>query len=264
MSKENRIDKALISNYRPKDCDFSASEICMPNAQLWAKVNTIFEEDKEIKKIGMKSFIGSAVHSAFEAQDNDGVIQELSWVRTLPDGTRIGGTTDRLDYNVDLKKWEILDIKVKGDYSMKKFLGINTAKAIKEGNIKKPDTNKEIIQLSIYRWLFEDMFNIHDIGTILLIAAGHVGYYKYPEYQEYPLTLMPINVIDYYIKNKIKLARQKEQPEKDCPEWLCKFCDFSKVCNYYKEDKESNIENNGFKSEETEDEEDGTLGSMIR
>ena len=34
----------MKSMYRPKDCDFSATDITMPSAQLWAKANTEYEE----------------------------------------------------------------------------------------------------------------------------------------------------------------------------------------------------------------------------
>jgi len=219
----------LKSMYRPKDCDYSASDICMPSAQLWAKANTVFGEDKYEKVVGFKSFLGSALHKAIEEQDEDGVVKELSWVRTMADGTRIGGTADELRWRYSINKWRIADVKLKGDYPSKKFLGV-PSKAVPN---PKPEQEKEQLQMSIYRWLFDGMFDIEDKGVVYLFTPGHSSWAAYPEYQEVWLDLLPISTIDTYIKGKIAITKQKEQPENDCPKWLCNYCNFQEVCTHY-------------------------------
>ena len=223
-----RIEDLMVSNYRSKDCDLSVTDLTKPTYQLWKQIHTDLEE-KDTKKVGMKSLIGSAVHEYFEKQSIDGVVQEFSWVRTLPNGVRIGGTADRIDWRYSIGKWQLGDYKLKGEYSAKKFLGIGT----KKNPNPKPEQEKEQLQLSIYRWLFEDMFDIEDKAVIYLIIPGHVSYSPIPEYQEVWLDLIPIHTIDQYIKGKISIATSEEEPECDCnTSWMCKFCPFSDSCRH--------------------------------
>lgn len=219
----------LKSMYRPKDCDYSVTDICMSSAQLWAKANTEFGEDKTEKTVGFKSFLGSALHKVIEDQDEDGVIKEFSWVRTLADGTRIGGTADELRWRYTINAWRLGDVKLKGDYPTKKFLGIGT-KAVPN---PKPEQEKEQLQMSIYRWLFDGLFNIEDKGVIYLFTPGHASYAAYPEMQEVWLDLLPISTMDTYIKGKLAVTKLPVQPEKDCPDWLCNFCNFQEACTHY-------------------------------
>ena len=219
----------MKSMYRPKDCDYSVTDITMASAQLWAKSNTDFGEDKYDKTVGFKSFLGSALHNAIETQDEDGVVKEFSWVRTLADGTRIGGTCDELRWRYTVNKWRLGDIKLKGDYPTKKFLGIGT----KANPTPPPEQEKEQLQMSIYRWLFKGLFDIEDKGVIYLFTPGHASYAAYPEMQEVWLDLLPVSTIDTYIKGKLAVTKQKEQPEKDCEDWLCNYCSFQEACTHY-------------------------------
>ena len=227
MSKKIQ-DGWMVSMYRPKECEYSVTDLTMSSAQLWAKANSEFNEKTE-KTVGFKSFLGSALHKVIEDQDEDGTIKEFSWVKTLGDGTRIGGTADELRWRYSINKWRLGDVKLKGPYPTKKFLGIGT-KAIPN---PKPEQEKEQLQMSIYRWLFEGLFDIEDKGVIYLFTPGHASYEKFPEYQEVWLDLLPISTIDTYIKGKLAVTKQKEQPEKDCPEWLCPYCPFQEACGYY-------------------------------
>ena len=224
----------LKSMYRPKDCDFSVTDITMSSAQLWAKANTVFTEENTEKTVGFKSFLGSALHHVIENQSEDGVCKEVSWVRTLKDGTRIGGTCDELRWRYTVNKWRLGDVKLKGDYPTKKFLGIGT-KAVPN---PAPEQEKEQLQMSIYRWLFEGMFDIEDKGVIYLFTPGHASYAAYPEMQEVWLDLLPIKTMDTYIKGKLAVTKLPEQPEKDCPDWLCNYCNFQEACTYYKKPEE--------------------------
>ena len=236
-------DDWMISTYRPKDCDFSVTDITMPSAQLWAKAHTKYEEDKQNKSVGFKSFLGSALHKAIEEIDEDGVVKEFSWVRTLQDGTRIGGTCDELRWRYSIQKWRLGDVKLKGDYPTKKFLGIGT----KTNPNPKPEQEKEQLQMSIYRWLFEGMFDIEDKGVIYLFTPGHATYSTYPEYQEVWIDLLPISTIDQYIRGKLSVIKGDTQPPKDCANWMCTYCDYKEACTYYEEPEEECMK--GFKDE---------------
>ncbi|MBD3842562.1 MAG: hypothetical protein IE909_11900 [Campylobacterales bacterium] len=219
----------MKSTYRPKDAHFSVTDLCMPTCQLWAKAHTAFEEENTVKTVGFKSFLGASLHKAIESQDEDGVVKEFSWVRQLEDGTKIGGTADELRWRYSIKKWRLGDIKLKTDFSARKFLGIGT----KSNPNPKPEQEKEQLQMSMYRWLFEGLFDIEDKGVIYLFTPGWVSYYPYPEMQEVWLDLLPISTIDTYIKGKLSVIKQDKQPPKDCPDWLCGYCQFNEVCKYY-------------------------------
>ena len=224
----------LKSMYRPKDCDYSVTDLCMSSAQMWAKANTVYEGDKHSKTVGFKSFLGSALHKVIEEQDEDGVIKEFSWVRTLPDGTRIGGTADELRWRYSINQWRLGDVKLKGDYPTKKFLGIGT----KANPTPTPEQEKEQLQMSIYRRLFDGMFDIEDKGVIYLFTPGHASYAAYPEYQEVWVDLLPMSTIDTYIKGKMAVTKLPTQPAKDCPDWMCNYCSYQDACGHYEKPPE--------------------------
>ena len=227
-SRNTTINGWLKSTYRAKDCDMSVTDLTSPDAQLWAKLHTVCTTPTSDTPVSFKSFLGSALHKAIEGVEEDGVIKEFSWVRTLPNGTRIGGTADELRWRYSINKWRLGDIKLKGSYPTKKFLGIGT----KKDPNPPPEKDKEILQLSIYRWLFEGMFDIEDYGVIYLFTPDHAKYEKFPEYSEQYIKLFPINYVDTYIQNKLTTVSKSKQPDKDCPEWMCNYCDYKEACNY--------------------------------
>ena len=96
--------------------------------------------------------------------------------------------------------------------------------------------------MSIYRWLFEGMFDVEDKAVIYLFTAGHSAWAAYPEYDEVWIDLMPINTIDTYIKGKLATAGMKEQPSKTCPDWMCNYCAFTDVCTYHTPKEEEHHE----------------------
>jgi len=211
------INSWLKSTYRKKDCDLSVTDFTKPTYQLWVKLN--FGEDVEKSDlVSFKSFLGSALHKAIENTDEDGVIREFSWIKSLPDGTKIGGTCDELRWRYSINKWRLGDIKLKGVYVTKKFL---------EGG---EEQNKEVLQLSAYRWLFDGMFDIDDKAVIYLFVNGHTAKEKFPEYQEVWLDLLPTHIVQEYIQGKLAQAKAKTEPIKDCPTWLCGYCEYSSLC----------------------------------
>lgn len=221
---DNVQDKWLINTYRAKPgSNLSVTDLCRPNYQLWVKMN-LPDTFEAPKGTAFKSYLGSALHFFIEQIDEDDTIKEFSHLREI-DGVVIGGTTDELRWNPETNKWRIGDIKLKGAFPSKKFLGIGTK--AKPNPPKEQD--KEIIQQSIYRWLFEGLFDIQDEGVIYLFTAGHTAREAFPEKQEVALQLMTIPETQQYIKDKLKAI--ETEPAVDCEtSWLCSYCDFKDYC----------------------------------
>lgn len=218
------IEKWLKSTYRKKDCDFSVTDLTRPTYQLWVKLQS--GESVKSDTVSFKSFLGSALHGAIETQDEEGVVKEFSWIKTTADGTRIGGTCDELRWRYTINKWRLGDIKLKGTYVSKKFL---------EGG---EEQKKEVLQLSIYRWLFEGLFDIEDRAVIYLFVQGHTAREKMPEYQEVWLDLLPIHIVKDYIQGKLTVAKSPTPPPVDCDTgWLCNYCEVANVCPAQKNKK---------------------------
>jgi len=212
----------LKSTYRAKDCDMSVTDLTRPLYQLWHKLNASYIKSDEPETTSFKSYLGSALHKFIEDIDEDGTIKEFSWVKEMDDGTRIGGTADELRWRYSINKWRLGDIKLKGSYPAKKFI---------EG-----EQDKERLQMSIYRWLFNDMFDIEDKAVIYLFVAGHTKREKFDEVSEQWIDLLPVNTVDEMLKGKLAISRADTPPSIDCPEWLCPFCEFKPVCTKFKQE----------------------------
>ncbi|MCI4436678.1 MAG: PD-(D/E)XK nuclease family protein [Ignisphaera sp.] len=225
----DRIKQLLKSTYVNKGTDFSASQLTKPKYQLWVEFNSP-KDAVHSDEVGFKSFLGSAMHKAFEHQNLSGVVQEFTYKKTLG-AFSIGGTADRIDFLKETGMWQLGDYKLKGAYSYKKFI---------EGD----DTN-EVMQLSIYRWLFDGLFEIQDEATIFLFMAGHKSFEKYPEMQEVAIELLPIEDVEAYLIDKIAAATGSSIPELDCNlKWQCSYCDCAAYCPYQK-----SLESDGFTDE---------------
>lgn len=218
----------LKSHYRAKDCSLSATDICRPDAQLWAKAQYTEEDFPSDLEVGFKSYLGTALHALLETEEEPGAIKEFSYIRKVDDKYSLGGTLDELRYIPERNVWRIGDIKLKAAYSCKKFLGIGT----KANPNPAPERDKEIMQMSIYRWLLQDLFNIEGEASIYLFAQGHMSYDKFPEVSEVPIPLLSLSKTEEIIKAKFNILQLKEQPKKDCPDWLCNYCDFKGKCKY--------------------------------
>lgn len=220
-------ERFLQSTYLDKGTKFSASALTKPNYQLWV-INHSPKDEVTTRQVGFKSAIGSAWHEFCEKNNEVGVVKEFSNVKEF-EGTTIGGTADELVFQPDVGQfgmWQIRDHKTKGVYSAKKFLGIGT----KADPHPMPENEKEMLQLSIYRWLFKDMFEIQDDAIIYLWVMGHTKRESFPEVSEVPLKLMPIPETEQYISEKIKVALADNPPEFDCESWLCDYCDVEHHC----------------------------------
>ncbi len=217
-------ERFLKSTYLDKGTRFSVSTLCKPDYQLWV-VNHSPKEDRISKQVGFKSAIGSAWHEFCEKNNEPGVVKEFSMVKNY-NGSTIGGTADELVWKPDTNMWQIRDHKTKGVYSAKKFLGVGN----KSNPHPMPENEKEIKQLSIYRWLFKDMFKIEDTAVIYLWAMGHTKREAFPEVSEVPLKLISLKDIEQYIDDKISTAFQDEPPVNDCDTWLCDYCEVHQNC----------------------------------
>ncbi|WMM95593.1 hypothetical protein CRP143_gp28 [Roseobacter phage CRP-143] len=215
-------ERFLQSTYLDKGTRFSASALTKPDYQLWV-INHSPKDEVTTKQVGFKSAIGSAWHEFCEKNNEVGVVKEVSYVKEF-EGTTIGGTADELVWLGD--KWQIRDHKTKGVYSAKKFLGIGT----KAEPHPMPENEKEIKQLSIYRWLFKDMFEIADEAIIYLWVMGHTKRESFPEVSEVPLKLIDMEETEQMISEKIKVALADDEPVFDCETWLCDYCDVQHHC----------------------------------
>jgi len=217
-------DGWMKSRYVSKGTDFSATDLTNPNYYLWVKHN--FKKDVVVSPdaiTGYKSFAGTAVHSLIEGVHEIGVVKEFSWTKEI-NGVTIGGTADELRYRYTVNKWRLGDVKTKGVFPAEKFL--------------KGENEKEQLQLSIYRWLYNGLFEIEDKAVIYLFVMGHSAREEkkgIPEVSEQWLDLLPISSTETIIQGKLAIAKAATPPELDCPTvWKCKdYCDMNTVCPYY-------------------------------
>lgn len=216
-------ERFLQSTYLDKGTKYSVSTLCKPDYQLWVMANSPAPEG--VKQVNFKSAIGSAWHEFCEKGNEPGVVKEFSMIKDF-NGTSIGGTADELVWRPELGKWQIRDHKTKGVYSAKKFLGIGT----KADPHPMPENEKEIKQLSIYRWLFDGMFDIEDNAVIYLWVMGHTKREAFPEVSEVPIKLIPKAEIEEYVTNKLATANNETPPKHDCESWLCDYCEVSQHC----------------------------------
>lgn len=225
----SRIESLMKSTYRDKGTTFSASQLTKNDYQLWVECHAP-KQDRSEEINGIASFIGSGVHLMCETKDINSVIQEFSHVKEFK-GVTIGGTCDRLDWIEADQIWELGDYKCKGEYSYKKF---------KEGDIE-----KEVMQLSIYRWLYQNMFNISDDATIYLFMLGYSKRSKYGPYEEASIRLVPVEFVEKYIEDKIDVALGDVEPPMDCNlAWQCDYCNVREFCPFL-----NNSKTEGFSDE---------------
>jgi len=115
----------------------------------------------------------------------------------------VAGSLDGLRFNG--KEWEIFDWKT--GY----------------GKERKQDAlDKDTLQMSIYRWINQDMYNIADRAWTLFISqSNNVA-------DEIPLELMSLEETENYIKNKLWAIQENERV--DCMEGIkyngCLYCNF--------------------------------------
>jgi len=174
-----------------------------------ALANTEKDEDLIELKYKRSSMIGTAVHERAEKafKDDPTVVQEIYTEREFEDVT-ISGSCDLIQQEDD-GTYTICDWKT--GYGKKR----------NEDQLK-----KDAMQMSIYRWLLQDMYDINDTAYVLFISQSN------NEEHEYPVELMSVEDVEEFISAKLYAASQIELP--DCNDSAkynsCTYCTF--VCSH--------------------------------
>ena len=200
------------SEYRASDKDNSISATTIIGSLYKGSLALAgTEKDEDLIKIELKrsSMIGTAVHKwAERALDNDPtIVQERYLEREINlDGKTyvISGSCDLLEQQANLT-WTIADWKT--GY----------------GKIRNTDMlAKDMKQMSIYRWLFNDEYNINDTGYSLFISQSN------NVQDAYPVNLMSLDATEDYIESRLFAIETNERV--DCNENVkynrCLYCSF--------------------------------------
>lgn len=210
---------------RGKDVDFSVSELSgRSNYQIWlAKQDTpkTYKNDLELQ---IPSKVGTGFHMIAEEalKDVPGVITEHYMEGTIS-GYKISGTPDVI-YE-DRNGAFIGDFKTKGTFQMKK--------ALLDG------VPEVIAQMSIYAYLYAQKYHtpMPILGEVYLIHVGDKGWWskadceklslplksKVPKYHTVEVVLWNAEEVEQFV---LKRASINEEPEVDCQDWQCNYCEF--------------------------------------
>lgn len=204
----------IQSDYFDKSVDFSASDFCIPDYQLWVKKNLPKNENVEQ---GLEQWVGQLIHDASYNNPEINVIKEFSCKRVVDLEHTVGGSIDRIEY-LGGGLWQIADIKSQGMYPA-------------QSAYKKPK-DEWIKQLSVYRWILDDYnFNIVGSGTIHQYVLGFtknkIGMNKYNKLE---IELMSHDDTEEMVKSKIAVAIGNEPASCGCESWRCGYCDYSDAC----------------------------------
>ena len=216
------INGMIQSDYFDKDVDFSASDFCKPNYQLWVSKN--HEKNKDDKQ-SLPAWVGQLVHKASYDFPELGVIKEFSPVTTIDIGdgelVTIGGSIDRIE---DINgEWHISDIKTQGLYPAKK-------------SFKAQGSEAWVTQLSVYRYLLES-YCIYTSSTAF-IHQYVMGFQKnkdgMEDYNKFEIQLEETHNTEEMIRNKIDIATGEEPMMVDCQTaWQCSYCSYTNSCPSY-------------------------------
>ncbi len=167
------------------------------------------EQDNDLVSYKQKrgSAIGTAFHEyAAKVLDKD-CVNELYQERNICDYV-ISGSCDILYPDVD-NTWTILDWKT----------GIGKQR---QGS----NLDKDRLQMSIYRWLNQDEYEIQDTAYSLFVSTSN------NEEEAYEIHLMSLEETEEYITDKLSAIEETIRP--DCKQGIrydpCLYCNY--VCNY--------------------------------
>jgi len=166
-------------------------------------------------KFKRSSTFGTALHERAEKcfEDDPTINQELYRERQVTvDGITytISGCCDLLEKQKD-GLWDLIDWKT--------FYG-------KE---RKPEAlKKDAMQMSLYRWLLEEEYDINDRAWVLGISQSN------NEQAVYPVELMSLSRVDRYVRDKISAIIDNERI--DCQDGIkynaCNYCPY--ICSHRK------------------------------
>lgn len=208
--------------YNDKGTSFSATDFTGPSYQLWMKKNGVKQEETS-KSVFGPAFVGSLIHKNSEETNEINVIKEFSTYRTI-DGHTIGGTIDRIEVDKDSGTVTVADIKTGGHFPMLQ-------------KYRKESVPAWHYQLSIYRWLLQDIFdNITTDGKIYIFVLGHQRNkdgmpMEWTSHEE----LMSFQETEAYLRMKLAGIQGDKPPSEDCEKWRCdpKYCDYYNFCKGY-------------------------------
>lgn len=210
------INGMIKGDYFDKQVDFSASDFCKPNYQLW--VSKHYEKNDEQQSF--KPWVGQLIHKASYDHPEIDVIKEFSFKFVHDMEHTIGGSIDRIA-KLDNGQWQIEDLKTMGNFP--------ATKAFKEPK------EEWITQLSIYNYAMAlvHKFDMAHTGIIHQYVLGYQKNSKLPEYKEYnkiEIELMRMQEVSDMIDEKIAIALGDIAPVFDCQVWACDYCSYSKNC----------------------------------
>ena len=155
------------------------------------------------------STLGTAFHERAEAalKHDPNIVQEIYKEREV--------VVDRMFYTIS-GSCDLLQQEEDGTYTIAdwkthygaSFKGLETAQK----------------QLSIYRWLLQDEYNINDLGYVLSLSVTNNG-----KEEAHPLHLMSLEDTQLYIETRLEIITESE--EIDCANTSynsCSYCEF--VC----------------------------------
>ena len=213
---EHLLEKLyLYSEYRASDKPNSISTTTIIGSLYKAKLALNgTEKDESLIALQLKrsSMIGTAVHKWAERAftDDENIIQETYLEREIElDGKVyvISGSNDLIEKQED-GTYTIADWKT----------GYGKNRSIQQ-------LEKDMKQMSIYRWLFNGEYNINDIGYSLFISQSN------NEQAAYPLNLMSLEDTQDYLEARIFATETNTKV--DCNEGIkynsCNYCSY--VCN---------------------------------
>jgi len=162
-------------------------------------------------KFKRSSTLGSAFHAWAEKalQDDPNIHCEI-YSEIDYDNYVLSGSCDVLQYNADTSKWTIMDFKT--GYGKKRT---------------DDQLDKDMKQMSIYRWMLQDRYYIEDTAYSLFISQSN------NEQEAYELELMSLEKTQEFIDDRLFAIDQNTRVDCFDAKYIpCNYCD--KVCEHRK------------------------------
>ena len=173
------------------------------------------EKDESLIDLMYKrsSTIGTALHYWAEHvfRNDESIVQELYRERKV--------MLDDIEYTVS-GSCDLLEKQADGSYTICDWkTGYGKERSIQA-------LEKDRLQMSIYRWLLQDEYNINDVGYSLFISQSNNNQYAYPH------SLIDIDQVQEYIEERLYAIVNNDRV--DCQEGIkyngCTYCPY--VCEH--------------------------------
>jgi len=212
----NHLIEKIYSYSEYRSCDkpnsISATTLIGPLYKAKLKLNGAKEDERLIPfHLKRSSTLGTAFHKWAERAlaDDENVVQEIYKERGIIGSDKvytISGSCDLLEKQED------------GTYTIADW-------KTGYGRERKPDQlEKDMLQMSIYRWLLQDDYEVNDVGYTLFISLSN------NEQGAIPIELMSIEDTQEYIEDRLFAIEENDRV--DCNEGVkynsCSYC--SLIC----------------------------------